>query len=81
LESPKIAADILDGMEKHIKSLESMPRRFPTVPEKINYKNYSIHHFFYKKSFRVIYTIYGDTVRILDVRHSARDYVLESDVE
>jgi len=77
LESKQIAIQIIDGIEKQIMSLELMPERFPIIPEKINYKNYQVRHLFYKKSFRIIYVIFGDEVRILDVRHSARNYILE----
>ena len=73
LESPKIAADIINGIEKQIMSLEYAPERFVIVPEKIIYKKYQVRHFFYKKSFRIIYTVYDDIVRILDIRHSAQD--------
>jgi plasmid stabilization system protein ParE len=75
LESPNVALDIINGIEQQIMSLESMPKRFPIIPEKINYKNYQVHHFFYKKSFRIIYTIYKNTVRILDIRHSSQENI------
>ncbi len=71
LESPKTAVSIINGIERQIMSLDSIPERFPIVPEKIVYKTYQVRHFFYKKSFRVIYTIYANNVCILDIRHSA----------
>ncbi len=77
IESKPVAIKIIDGIEKRIMSLELMPERFPIIPEKINYKNYQVRHFFYKKSFRIIYVICKDEVRILDVRHSARNYILK----
>jgi plasmid stabilization system protein ParE len=81
LESSKIAIKIIDGIEKQIMSLTSITERFPVVPEKITYKSYQIRHFFYKKSFRVIYTVYDDIVHILDIRHSAQDYISIDDIE
>lgn len=81
LESPKTATEIIYGIEKHIMSLNSTPERFSIIPEKIFYKTYQIRHFFYKKSFRVIYTVYDDMVHILDIRHAAQDiYQMDSKV-
>ncbi len=77
-DSPNTALDVLDEIEKRIMSLELMPERFPLVPEKITYKKYQVRHFFCKKSFRIIYTIRGNEVRILDVRHGAQDGILIS---
>lgn len=77
LQSPKIALDIIKGIEKQIMSLEKIPERFSIVPEKISYKTYQVRHFFYKKSFRIIYVVSDLEVRILDVRHSAQDYLKE----
>lgn len=82
IESPENAFDVVDGITKQIRSLSVMPARFPLVPENISYKNYPLHHCFYKKSFRIIYTIHKDKniVRILDVRHSAQDYFLGTEL-
>lgn len=79
-ESPSTALKIIDEIEEKIMSLESMPERFAVIPEKISYKNYQIRHFFCKKSFRIIYTICGNEVRILDVRHTAQDYFVVGDI-
>jgi plasmid stabilization system protein ParE len=81
IESPKMAIKIIDGIETQIMSLTSIPERFPVVPEKVIYKNYQIRHFFYKKSFRVIYAVYDDIVHILDIRHSAQDYISKDDID
>lgn len=79
LESPKIAADVLKEIERKIMSLQSMPERFAIIPEKITYKNYQVRHFFCKKSFRVIYAIHKNEVRILDVRHAAQKLLSMND--
>ena len=75
LESPQIAITILTAIETSIMSLEFMPERFSLVPEKITYKNYKVRHLFCKKSFRIIYTIVEDEVKILDVRHAAQNKI------
>ena len=80
LESKQTALDVINEIEKQIMLLESMPKRFPLVPEKITYKNYQVRHFFCKKSFRIIYTIYGNEVRILDVRHAAQKFLSANDL-
>lgn len=80
IESPKSAIDVIDDIEKQIMSLESMPERFATIPEKITYKNYQIRHLFCKKSFRIIYTIFGNEVRILDIRHGAQNFLSANDI-
>jgi plasmid stabilization system protein ParE len=80
-ESPKSALAVLDEIEKQIISLESMPERFALVPENITYKNYQVRHFFCKKSFRVIYAINKNEVRVIDVRHAAQSFLSENDVE
>jgi plasmid stabilization system protein ParE len=79
-ESPRVAISIIKGIEKQIFSLQTIPERFPTIPEKIIYKNYVVRHFFYKKSFRIIYTIHQNKVRILDIRHSAQNYISENNI-
>lgn len=72
-ESPSLADNIINGIEKQITSLTSFPKRFPIIPEPVSYKNYEVRHLFYKKSFRIIYAIHNNEIRILDIRHSAQD--------
>ena len=80
-DSPKVAIDIIDGIQSQINSLTTMPERFPVVPENISYKNHiKIRHCFYKKSFRIIYLIHQDKVRILDIRHSMQDKINYGDI-
>lgn len=80
LESVKTANDIINGIEKQIISLEEFPERFPLTPEKTNYKNYQTRHFFYKRTFRIIYVVRKTEVRILDIRHGAQDYLKKEDL-
>ncbi len=74
-ESPQVARDIVVGIQQLIDSLELMPERFSSIPEKISYKSYQVRHCFYKRSFRIIYVIEKDIVRILDIRHSAQNSI------
>lgn len=78
LESPKIAVDLLDGIEERVMSLESMPERFATILENITHKPRRLHHCFYKK-FRIIYAIRDNEVRILDIRHGAQNFLSAND--
>ncbi|MBP7709576.1 MAG: type II toxin-antitoxin system RelE/ParE family toxin [Rickettsiales bacterium] len=79
-ESPQTAIEVLDEIEQKIMSLESLPKRFALAPENITYKNHQVRHFFCKKSFRVIYAINKNEVRILDVRHAAQNPLSANDV-
>ena len=73
-----VAERWLGGIMKSIQSLSNFPKRCPIAPEsyKIN-KNHSkiIRHFIYKKSFRIIFTIVQNEVRILSIKHGARNHV------
>ena len=69
-ESPLNAERWLQGLFKAIDSLENMPERCSEARE--NYR-FSVHlcQLVYK-SHRIIYTVAGDTVHVLNVRHGAR---------
>ena len=72
---PLIASKWLDGIIKAIQSLSNFPNRCPIAPEN-SYISKSrttvIRHLIYKKSFRIIFTIVKNEVRILSAKHSAR---------
>lgn len=73
--SPINANQWLDGIIKAIKSLEKFPSRCAIAPENYYVKKDAkiiIRHFIYKKTFRIIFTIVKNEVRILNVKHSAR---------
>ena len=72
IDSPKRSISVINEIIRRINSLESMPERFPAIQENIKYKTYQIRHFYCKNSFRVIYTIREDEVRILCIRHGAQ---------
>ena len=64
-----------DGIMDAINSLTEFPNRCPIAPENSSFKKNSemiIRHFIYKKSFRIIFTIVKNQVRILSVKHGAR---------
>ncbi len=71
-QEPLIAAKWLDGIVKAIQSLSKFPDRCPIAPENSCIDKFVIRHLIYKKSFRVIFTVVKNEVRILSVRHGAR---------
>jgi plasmid stabilization system protein ParE len=74
-QDPIMASRWLDGMIGAIQSLSHFPERCQIAPENFRANNNfesTIRQLFYKKSFRVIFKVVGDEVRILGVRHSAR---------
>ncbi|NBV06558.1 MAG: type II toxin-antitoxin system RelE/ParE family toxin [Proteobacteria bacterium] len=73
--APAIALEWLDGLIKAVQSLAEFPDRCAVAPEDSFIKKDSktaIRHFIYKKTFRIIFTVKKDEVRILSVKHSAR---------
>lgn len=73
--SSLIASNWLDGIVKAIDSLTEFPKRCAVAPENFSVKKNPkivIRHLIYKKTFRIIFTISGDEVRILSAKHSAR---------
>lgn len=74
-QNPVIAEKWLDGLVKAIESLSTIPNRCPIAPENSYIYNNSksvIRHFIYKKSFRIIFTVVKNEVRILSVKHGAQ---------
>ncbi len=75
--APSIAAQWLEGIFEAIESLSRFPARCPIAPENLYVQkdsNIIIRHLIYKKSFRVIFTIVKNEVRILSAKHSARPH-------
>ena len=80
-DSPEEAAKWLTNMRAAIASLEYMPRRFPLAPEDRFFAE-EIRQLFYGRRagiYRVLFTIAGDTVSVLHVRHDAQDTLKPSD--
>jgi plasmid stabilization system protein ParE len=73
-QEPAIAIKWLGGIIEAINSLSNLPERCAIAPENARFKKNSqiIRHLIYKKSFRIIFTIEKNEVKILSVRHGAR---------
>ena len=72
---PALALQWLDGIIEAIQSLSTFPERCAAAPEDFYFKKShetTIRHLIYKKSFRIIFTIKKNEVRILSVKHGAR---------
>lgn len=73
--APLIASEWLDGLIESIESLSEFPDRCPIAPENLYIKKdaeFLIRHFIYKRTFRIIFVVVKDEVRILNIKHSAR---------
>lgn len=77
-DSPAAAAAWFDGLFAVIDSLETMPLRCPRAPES-QILSIDIRHYIYRKHYRILYTVEGDTVRIHHIRHTARQWMTEED--
>lgn len=76
--SPHAAADWLEGLLAAAESLEANPERCGLAPEN-DYVDYEIRQFLYRRHssvYRVLFTIHEGAVRILHVRHAARQFLL-----
>jgi plasmid stabilization system protein ParE len=73
--APVAAQRWLEGIEEAIASLEFMPRRCAVAPESKDFPEEIYHHFYGKRRgiYRILFVIRGDEVRVLHVRHGARD--------
>lgn len=71
-DSPESADRLLDGVERIIAALETMPERghFPPELERIGIRLYREIHF---KPYRIIYAIEGDAVLVYGVLDGRRD--------
>lgn len=74
---PLIAVRWIDGIMDAITSLSHFPHRCPIAPENFYVTKDSeiiIRHFIYKKSFRIIFTVVKNEVRVLSVKHAAQEF-------
>ena len=69
-DSPVAARRFADGLRKRLKTLSSLPRRCSRAPED-GLDGLEIRHLLYG-SYRILFGIDGETVVVLQVRHSAR---------
>lgn len=82
-EHSAVARRWFNGLEKAIQKLEQLPRRCPSAPES-RIADRHVRHVLYgtkPKIYRVIYEIdeSHQTVRVLTVRHGARDLLIARD--
>ncbi len=71
------------GLNTAIESLKQQPARCPLAPENSHF-TVEIHQLLYGKRshrYRVLFTIEGDCVNILFIRHYAQDWVVPEDDE
>lgn len=74
-DAPIAAENHIRNLYKAIYSLKEMPQRCSISPENEKVEkteNLIIRHFVYKGSYRIIFTVTDDEVRILSVRHAAQ---------
>lgn len=79
-QSRKEAELLLLNIEQSIFSLKTFPRRFAKINENLSFSNYEVRNIF-SNSFRIIYVILCDSVRILDIRHSAMEPLSKNDIK
>ena len=74
--APQAAAWWFAGIVEAINSLEQFPARCPLAPENGHFAE-EIRQLFYgarRDVFRILFTIRGDTVHVLHIRHGAQQY-------
>ena len=77
--APQAAAGWFAGLVEAINSLEQLPARCPLAPENA-YVAEEIRRLLYgarRDVFRILFTIQGDAVQVLHVRHGAQQYLHE----
>ena len=76
--SPNFAARWYEGLLDAIASLDTFPKRCPLAPENDDFPDVEVRQHLYQKgktSYRILFCILEpDTVRILHIRHAARQY-------
>ncbi len=80
--APDAAARWFAGFVEAIYSLESFPERCPLAPENEHFSE-EIRQLLYgagRDVFRILFTIKGDAVHVLHIRHGAQRYVHENGI-
>jgi plasmid stabilization system protein ParE len=78
--APEKVAEWIMSLKADIDTLQSMPERCPYAAENGLWGDEELRQLLfqpYPSQYRVIFTIHKSTVRILNVRHSARRYLHE----
>jgi plasmid stabilization system protein ParE len=68
-----------EGLMKAFRSLEKNPRRCPLAPESIFFDE-EIRQLIYGK-YRILFTVEGEAVFVLRIRHSAQEYLKREEDE
>ena len=68
-----------EGLMRAFRSLEKNPLRSPLAPESVFFEE-EIRQLIYGK-YRILFTVEGETVYVLRVRHSAMEYLKPEDEE
>ena len=77
--APQAAARWFTGLVEAINSLEQFPARCPLAPENAHFAE-EIRQLLYgarRDVFRILFTMQGDTVHVLHIRHGAQQYLHE----
>lgn len=76
--SPDFAASWYDGLLDAVASLDTFPKRCPVAPENEDFPDVEVRQHLYKRGrtvYRILFCILEpDIVRVLHIRHVARQY-------
>ena len=75
--NPTAAGKWFNGLHEAIRGLATFPERCPLAPENDAFQDVIRQLIYGRRSgrYRVFFTINADVVRVLHVRHGARDYL------
>ena len=79
-EAPQEVRAWYASIKAHIKTLERLPKRCPLAPENQLWGNEPIRQLLfqgYPSKYRILFTIKGQQVQILNIRHGARRWMHE----
>lgn len=76
--SPGFAKRWYSGLLDAIDSLNTFPKRCPLAPENESFPDVEVRHLIYRQGktvYRIVFCIFEpDAVRVLHIRHAAREY-------
>jgi plasmid stabilization system protein ParE len=82
LEAPEKVPEWAGAIETHIQTLSTLPKRCPYAPENGLWGEEELRQLLfqdYPSKYRIIFTVVENSVRILNIRHSARRYLHEEE--
>lgn len=80
LEAPEKVLEWVGAIKTHIHTLSTLPERCPYAPENGLWGEEELRQLLfqnYPSTYRIIFTVTENSVRILNIRHSARRYLHE----